>query len=296
MKKTLQRRNVVKALLKDRGKLLVVAGLGSTAWDCTAAGDHPLTFPLWGAMGNAAMMGLGLALAQPRRRVLVITGDGEMPTPGISFEHVSSGVEVGGLAVGTWRVAVSCIGYAPSDFDARIPSPGSHVEVDVVLTPLSDAGTLVLEVEGDTGLNPVLHARRRSPDQAMWRSLGGRWDPEGGPIRVPGLPAGRYDLFVLASRFEFDGPRLGDAIRATFARRNTDMPEHEPIALRTEFAQLRDKPTQWRAFVRRSRLLDKDVALATVVEHLHRFLWPVALGLLNAHAMPRAWPAGGPWS
>jgi thiamine pyrophosphate-dependent acetolactate synthase large subunit-like protein len=57
---------------------LVVAGLGSTAWDITAAGDSPLSFPLWGAMGNAAMIGLGLALAQPARRVLVITGDGEM--------------------------------------------------------------------------------------------------------------------------------------------------------------------------------------------------------------------------
>jgi thiamine pyrophosphate-dependent acetolactate synthase large subunit-like protein len=75
---TLHRRDVVKALLADRGALLVVAGLGSTAWDCTAAGDHPLTFPMWGAMGCAAMTGLGLALAQPQRRVLVITGDGEM--------------------------------------------------------------------------------------------------------------------------------------------------------------------------------------------------------------------------
>ena len=65
-------------LLKDRNDLLVVAGLGSTAWDITAAGDSPLNFPLWGAMGNAAMIGLGLALAQPARRVLVITGDGEM--------------------------------------------------------------------------------------------------------------------------------------------------------------------------------------------------------------------------
>ncbi len=75
---TLQRRDVVKTLLADRGGLLVVAGLGSTAWDCTAAGDHDLTFPLWGAMGCAAVIGLGLALAQPQRRVLVITGDGEM--------------------------------------------------------------------------------------------------------------------------------------------------------------------------------------------------------------------------
>ncbi|MEW6689768.1 MAG: thiamine pyrophosphate-dependent enzyme [Pseudomonadota bacterium] len=55
-----------------------MAGLGSTAWDCTAAGDSALSFPLWGAMGNAAMVGLGLALAQPKRRVLVVTGDGEM--------------------------------------------------------------------------------------------------------------------------------------------------------------------------------------------------------------------------
>jgi thiamine pyrophosphate-dependent acetolactate synthase large subunit-like protein len=75
---TLHRRSVVDALLARRGKLLVVAGLGSTAWDCAAAGDHPLTFPLWGAMGSAGMIGLGLALAQPSRRVLVITGDGEM--------------------------------------------------------------------------------------------------------------------------------------------------------------------------------------------------------------------------
>lgn len=74
----MQRRTVVEALLADRGGLLVVAGLGSTAWDITAAGDTPLNFPLWGAMGNAAMVGLGLALAQPARRVLVLTGDGEM--------------------------------------------------------------------------------------------------------------------------------------------------------------------------------------------------------------------------
>jgi thiamine pyrophosphate-dependent acetolactate synthase large subunit-like protein len=72
------RREVVKKLLEDRGELLVIAGLGSTAWDVTAAGDSPLNFPMWGAMGQAAMMGLGLALAQPKRRVLVITGDGEM--------------------------------------------------------------------------------------------------------------------------------------------------------------------------------------------------------------------------
>lgn len=74
----LHRRGVVARLLNDRGDLLVVAGLGAAAWDITAAGDHPLSFPMWGAMGGAAMVGLGLALARPERRVLVVTGDGEM--------------------------------------------------------------------------------------------------------------------------------------------------------------------------------------------------------------------------
>ena len=74
----LHRRDVVNELLRARGDLLVIAGLGAPNWDVSATGDHPNNFPLWGAMGAAAMIGLGLALAQPKRRVLVITGDGEM--------------------------------------------------------------------------------------------------------------------------------------------------------------------------------------------------------------------------
>jgi thiamine pyrophosphate-dependent acetolactate synthase large subunit-like protein len=78
MSGVLHRREVVAALLEERGDLLVVAGLGAPAWDCAAAGDDPRTFSLWGGMGLAAMMGLGLACARPERRVLVLTGDGEM--------------------------------------------------------------------------------------------------------------------------------------------------------------------------------------------------------------------------
>jgi len=73
----LDRRWVVKTLLSDRRDLLVVTGLGAPTYDCAAAGDHPGNFYLWGAMGGGAMVGLGLALAQPDRRVVVITGDGE---------------------------------------------------------------------------------------------------------------------------------------------------------------------------------------------------------------------------
>ena len=74
----LDRRDFVKELLADRGDLAVVCGLGAATYDAAAAGDHPLNFYLWGAMGCTAMIGLGLALAQPKRRVAVITGDGDM--------------------------------------------------------------------------------------------------------------------------------------------------------------------------------------------------------------------------
>jgi thiamine pyrophosphate-dependent acetolactate synthase large subunit-like protein len=73
----LDRREVMKAILEKRGDALVVAGLGSSCYDA-GVHDHPNTFYLWGAMGAAAMVGLGLALAQPKRRVIVVTGDGEM--------------------------------------------------------------------------------------------------------------------------------------------------------------------------------------------------------------------------
>ena len=74
----LDRRDFVRRLLAERGDLLVVSGLGSATYDVAAAGDHPLNFYLWGAMGGTAMIGLGLALAKPNRRVAVLTGDGDM--------------------------------------------------------------------------------------------------------------------------------------------------------------------------------------------------------------------------
>lgn len=73
----LGRRAVVARLLENRGETLVVTGLGSATYDVHAAGDHDANYYLWGAMGGAALVGLGLAQAQASRRVLVITGDGE---------------------------------------------------------------------------------------------------------------------------------------------------------------------------------------------------------------------------
>jgi thiamine pyrophosphate-dependent acetolactate synthase large subunit-like protein len=74
----LPRRGVVSALVAARKDAIVVGGLGASTYDIAAAGDHDRNFYLWGAMGGAVMIGLGIALAQPDLPVVVITGDGEM--------------------------------------------------------------------------------------------------------------------------------------------------------------------------------------------------------------------------
>ncbi|MGB8398801.1 thiamine pyrophosphate-dependent enzyme [Bradyrhizobium sp.] len=74
----LDRRKVVSRLLANRKQAIAVGGLGASTYDIAAAGDHDRNLYLWGAMGGAVMIGLGIALAQPKLPVVVITGDGEM--------------------------------------------------------------------------------------------------------------------------------------------------------------------------------------------------------------------------
>jgi len=74
----LQRREVVSRINQKRGDALMVTGLGSSSYDLHAAGDDDRNFYLWGAMGGAAMTGLGVAMAQPDKHIIVLTGDGEM--------------------------------------------------------------------------------------------------------------------------------------------------------------------------------------------------------------------------
>ena len=74
----LDRRTFTAGVLAERAGALVVPGLGSPTWDCFAAGDSDDYLYSWGGMGLALPTALGVALAQPGRRVLCLTGDGEM--------------------------------------------------------------------------------------------------------------------------------------------------------------------------------------------------------------------------
>lgn len=74
---TMDRREAVARLIAARNGALVVTGLGSPSYDVHACGDADNNYYLWGAMGGAALVGLGIAQARPDKRVMVITGDGE---------------------------------------------------------------------------------------------------------------------------------------------------------------------------------------------------------------------------
>ena len=75
---TLNRRILVKDILENRKDMAVITGLGSPTYDVAAVEDHERNFYLWGAMGGAVSLGLGLALARTDLDVLVVTGDGEL--------------------------------------------------------------------------------------------------------------------------------------------------------------------------------------------------------------------------
>ena len=114
----LDRRAVAARILQHRRDALVVAGLGAPCWDTAAAGDDALNFYTWGGMGGAAMVGLGLALAQPERRVLIITGDGEI------LMGLGSLATIGVQNPGNLAVVVmdnEHYGETRSDDDDRVP-------------------------------------------------------------------------------------------------------------------------------------------------------------------------------
>ena len=142
-----ERRAAMATLLANRrDDLFLVPGLGSTTWDAVAAGDDDRNFYLWGAMGGAVMIGLGLALAQPKLRVAVITGDGEML------------MGMGSLAtVGVQRPANLAIVVFDNGLYGETGMQASHTQSGVSLLEVARACGIerVLDVKDEAGLREL---------------------------------------------------------------------------------------------------------------------------------------------
>jgi Nucleotidyl transferase AbiEii toxin, Type IV TA system len=104
-----------------------------------------------------------------------------------------------------------------------------------------------------------------------------------------------FDICYLAGAFEFNGDVLREAVIATFARRGTAMPDGLPLALTETFFADAQKRQQWTAFINRSGVADKSLALDQVVRALAEFLGPVIEAASAGSNIPARWRAGGPW-
>ncbi len=149
---TLGRRAVVAELLKDRGELLLVAGLGSPAYDTAAVGDEAGNFCLWGAMGSAASMALGLALAQPDRPVVALTGDGEL-LMGLGVLATAGAKKPGNLSI----VVLDNGRYGETGMQL------THTSLGVSLAGVAEAcnfdqAEVIEDMEGVAGLRPRLQS------------------------------------------------------------------------------------------------------------------------------------------
>jgi len=142
-----ERRAAMATLLANRrDDLFLVPGLGSTTWDAAAAGDDDRNFYLWGAMGGAVMIGLGLALARPDLRVAVITGDGEML------------MGLGSLAtVGVQRPANLAIVVFDNGLYGETGMQASHTQsgIDLLAVARGCGIARVLNVQDETGLREL---------------------------------------------------------------------------------------------------------------------------------------------
>jgi thiamine pyrophosphate-dependent acetolactate synthase large subunit-like protein len=140
----LERRRAIAALLANRrDDLVVVSGLGSTTYDVAAVKDDDRNFYLWGAMGGAAMIGLGIALARPDLRIVVVTGDGEML------------MGLGALAtVGVQKPANLAIVVFDNGLYGETGSQASHTRgtVDLVKAAAACGIGLAIDARDDAGL------------------------------------------------------------------------------------------------------------------------------------------------
>ncbi|MEY4565076.1 MAG: hypothetical protein RLY14_46 [Planctomycetota bacterium] len=104
-----------------------------------------------------------------------------------------------------------------------------------------------------------------------------------------------FDLFILCTEFDFDGEVICQAIKATFDRRKTAIPNSYPLALTAEFSEDKQKLTQWIAFLRKSNLDGRNLDLTQVTLRLADFLMPPAIAALQGIAFSRFWQASVGW-
>jgi predicted nucleotidyltransferase component of viral defense system len=206
----------------------------------------------------------------------------EVEPDGLEFDTDSIHIEEirGEFEYGEHRIRlISFLG------NARIP-----LQIDVAF---GDAITLeVLELDYPTLLDlPRPQIRAYPPETVIAEKLQTLVDLGIQNSRMKDF----FDLYFLSNTFDFDGEQLAIAIKATFKRRGTKVPDQIPLALSDEFSNDRDKQEQWRAFLRKNKLQNAPEDLVVVIEDLGKFLLPPLMAAGRNDTFEQSWAEGGKW-
>jgi len=103
-----------------------------------------------------------------------------------------------------------------------------------------------------------------------------------------------FDIWLMLRQYDFEGPKLAQAIKKSFSARGTDI-SAKPVALTNSFAEEPAKAAQWRGFIRKNRLTNVSQDLGEVVKAIAAFLRPIAENLAANQPFRATWKAPGPW-
>ncbi|HEY3569787.1 MAG TPA: nucleotidyl transferase AbiEii/AbiGii toxin family protein [Thermoanaerobaculia bacterium] len=203
-----------------------------------------------------------------------VKDDGLAFLPGtVRSEAIRDAMEYGGLRV---------------RLEARLDKARIHLQVDIgfgdVVVPGPEEKTFPVLLEG-----PAPRIRAYSRESVVAEKLHAAALLGDANSRLKDF----YDLFALSSLFSFEGPTLTRAIGATFARRQTPLPEVLPIP--GAFFAEEVRAGRWRAYLAKNGLRNAPQGFAATGEAIREFLARPYEALVKGGELPAAWPPGGPW-
>jgi hypothetical protein len=231
---------------------------------------------------DADLLGLGDLTPDSLRQIIGQVCETDVESDGVEF--LPSTIQIEAIrpedSYGGWRATL----------EARSGKARLRVQIDVGIGDVVSPEPVWLEYPGLLDL-PQARLRAYRPETAIAEKLQAMVALGEANSRMRDF----FDIHALSERCRFDGDVLAAAVRATFQRRRTPIPDGLPLALTHEFAALREKQAQWQGFVRRSGLGSAPVELSDVVDRIALFLGPMIRAAESGTPLKQSWPPGGPW-
>ena len=244
-------------------------------------------FTIWAGKPHRAtrdldLLGFGDSGVDHMREVFAEVLALEVPDDGVRFDQQS-------IAVDLIREAQE-YGGVRIEFVARIANARMRIQIDVGFGDAITPEATIVEFPPLLDF-PAPHLRAYPRETVVAEKLEALVHLGMANSRMKDF----YDLAILARDFDFDGPLLLQAIRATFERRKTPIPTATPVALTAAFAEDSTKESQWTGFVRKSGVRDA-ANLAETIAAVRAFVEAPLTAAAEATSTLGKWRSGERWS